>query len=166
MTDTLELASKALLDPAGLVHSDIDQVMGRLLGNQINYADLYFQYTRQEGWSLEDGAVKSGSRSTDQGVGLRAVSGEKTGFAYSDEFQLPALKQAADAASAIAKGGQQLSSGQWRESQYPALYGAADPLSSLTDEAKIGLLQQVEKAARACDPRVSQVMAKIGRAHV
>ena len=77
MTDTLELASKALLDPAGLVHSDIDQVMGRLLGKQINYADLYFQYTRQEGWSLEDGAVKSGSRSTDQGVGLRAVSGEK-----------------------------------------------------------------------------------------
>jgi len=165
MKSNLQLSSEALLAPAGLDYSDIDRVMGRLLSNHINYADLYFQYTRQEGWSLEDGAVKSGSRSTDQGVGLRAVSGEKTGFAYSDEFQLQALNQAADAASAIAKSGSQRAAANRQESQHPALYGAADPLSSLSDDAKIDILQQVERAARACDPRVSQVMASLAAVH-
>ena len=96
MTDSLTLATESLLAPAGLESSDIDQLMARLLSQDIDYADLYFQYSRQEGWSLEDGAVKSGSRSTDQGVGVRAVSGEKTGFAYSDEFLLPVLTQATD----------------------------------------------------------------------
>ena len=89
MNDSLTFAKQNLLSPAGLDTSDIDKLMDRLISHDINYADLYFQYSRQEGWSLEDGAVKSGSRSTDQGVGVRAVSGENTGFAYSDEFLLP-----------------------------------------------------------------------------
>ena len=114
MNDTLSLAKQNLLSPAGLDTSDIDKLMGRLISHDIDYADLYFQYSRQEGWSLEDGAVKSGSRSTDQGVGVRAVSGEKTGFAYSDEFLLPVLTQAADAAGAKAARGGGFATGRLR----------------------------------------------------
>ena len=165
MTDNLKLATDTLLAPAGLVASDIDRLMGRLLSQDIDYADLYFQYSRQEGWVLEDGAVKSGSRSTDQGVGLRAVSGEKTGFAYSDEFVLPALAQAADAARAIAKSSGTTSPVQWRNAKSPLLYTPADPLSSLSDQDKVELLQAVEVQARACDPRVSQVMASLAAVH-
>ncbi len=165
MTDTFKLATEALLNPAGLETADIDQLMGRLLSEDIDYADLYFQYARQEGWSLEDGAVKSGSRSTDQGVGIRAVSGEKTGFAYSDEFVLPVLTQAADAARAIARGAGTGETVPWRHSSPPALYTPADPLSSLKDEEKVALLQEVEAQARACDPRVNQVMASLAAVH-
>ena len=165
MTDTFKLVTDTLLAPAGLETSDIDRLMGRLLSQDIDYADLYFQYSRQEGWALEDGAVKSGSRSTDQGVGLRAVSGEKTGFAYSDEFVLPALAQAADAARAIAKSGRTTSPVQWRNAKSPPLYTPADPLSSLSDQDKVELLQAVEVQARACDPRVSQVMASLAAVH-
>jgi len=136
MTDSIQVASDVLLTPSGLAFADIDRVMGDMLGRGIDYADLYFQYTRQEGWSLEDGAVKSGSRSTDQGVGLRAVSGEKTGFAYSDEFVLPALAQAADAAKAIAHSGGMLAPATRRPRNYPSLYSAADPIASLTDKRR------------------------------
>lgn len=165
MTDTFKLVTDTLLTPAGLETSDIDRLMGRLLSQDIDYADLYFQYSRQEGWVLEDGAVKSGSRSTDQGVGLRAVSGEKTGFAYSDEFVLPALAQAADAARAIAKSGGATSPVHWSNAKSPPLYTPADPLSSLSDQDKVELLQAVEVQARACDPRVSQVMASLAAVH-
>ena len=94
MTDPLNIANDILLSPSGLQLTDIDELMGRLAGNKIDYADIYFQHSRQEGWSLEDGKVKSGSRSTDQGVGLRAVSGEKTGFAVGlDETQLESIEE-------------------------------------------------------------------------
>jgi TldD protein len=165
MTDALTTAINTLLEPAGLDTGDIDQLMGRLLSQDINYADLYFQYSRQEGWALEDGAVKSGSRSTDQGVGVRAVSGEKTGFAYSDEFLLPVLTQATDAARAIARSGSAPVPVQWCDGRSTALYTPADPLSSLADEDKVALLQAVEAQARACDPRVSQVMASLAAVH-
>ena len=165
MNDSLSLAKQNLLSPAGLDPSDIDKLMGRLVSHDIDYADLYFQYSRQEGWSLEDGAVKSGSRSTDQGVGVRAVSGEKTGFAYSDEFLLPVLTEAADAAGAIARSGMTAPPVSWTGMDVPALYSAADPLSSLSDDDKVSLLQEVEAVARACDPRVSQVMASLAAVH-
>ena len=103
MVDPLKTAVETLLEPSGLERSDIDGLLARMMSHQLDYADLYFQYSRHEAWSLEDGAVKSGSRSTDQGVGVRAISGEKTGFAYSDEFHLPVLTQAANAARAIAQ---------------------------------------------------------------
>ena len=165
MNDAITLATNSLLSPAGLESSDIDRLMGRLLSQDIDYADLYFQYSRQEGWSLEDGAVKSGSRSTDQGVGVRAISGEKTGFAYSDEFLLPVLTQAADAAGAIARSKSSTPAVSWTNQSTPALYSAADPLMSLADEDKVSLLQEVEVAARSCDPRVSQVMASLAAVH-
>ena len=98
MIDALQTAKAKLLEPTGIQVHDLDTLIGRLMSYDIDYADLYFQYSQSESWSLEDGAVKSGSRSIDQGVGVRAVSGEKTGFAYSDEFHLAALTRAADAA--------------------------------------------------------------------
>ena len=165
MTDPLNIANDILLSPSGLQLTDIDELMGRLAGNKIDYADIYFQHSRQEGWSLEDGKVKSGSRSTDQGVGLRAVSGEKTGFAYSDALNFSALEKAAEAARSISNHGGGISQIPFKARTAPALYSTADPLTSLASEDKIKLLQRVEAEARASDPRVSQVMASLASVH-
>ena len=165
MTDPLNIANDILLSPSGLQLTDIDELMGRLAGNKIDYADIYFQHSRQEGWSLEDGKVKSGSRSTDQGVGLRAVSGEKTGFAYSDALNFSALEKAAEAARSISNHGGGISQITFKARTAPALYSTADPLTSLASEDKIKLLQLVEAEARASDPRVSQVMASLASVH-
>jgi TldD protein len=159
----LEQVKQSLLQPAGIGDNELDRLMGRMLGRAIDYADLYFQYSRYESWSLEEGQVKSGSRNIEQGVGLRVVSGEKTGFAYSDEILLPALMDAAGAARAISQQG----SG---EAKVPArrygggnlrLYGPLDPLASLADADKVRLLEQVEVEARKQDARVKQVMASL-----
>ena len=165
MTDPLNIANDILLSPSGLQLTDIDELMGRLAGNTIDYADIYFQHSRQEGWSLEDGKVKSGSRSTDQGAGLRAVSGEKTGFAYSDALNFSALEKAAEAARSISNHGGGISQIPFKARTAPALYSTADPLTSLASEDKIKLLQLVEAEARASDPRVSQVMASLASVH-
>ena len=165
MTDPLNIANDILLSPSGLQLTDIDELMGRLAGNKIDYADIYFQHSRQEGWSLEDGKVKSGSRSTDQGAGLRAVSGEKTGFAYSDALNFSALEQAAEAARSVSNHGGGISQIPFEARTAPALYSTADPLTSLASEDKIKLLQLVEAEARASDPRVSQVMASLASVH-
>ena len=165
MTDPLNIATDVLLSPSGLQLTDVDELMGRLVGGKIDYADIYFQHSRQEGWSLEDGKVKSGSRSTDQGVGLRAVSGEKTGFAYSDALNLSALEKAAEAARSISNHGGGISQIPFEARTAPALYSTADPLTSLASEDKIKLLQLVEAEARASDPRVSQVMASLASVH-
>ena len=159
----LDRAREALLSPAGIGTSEIDQVMGRMLGHQIDYADLYFQYSRQESWSLEEGQVKSGNRHIEQGVGVRAIAGEKTGFAYSDEIILPALLDAATAARAIARGGrEQTAALATRDGGALSLYQPLDPLLSLDDTAKVALLERVEQEARRLDPRVTQVMASLG----
>ena len=165
MTDPLNIANDILLSPSGLQLTDIDELMGRLAGNKIDYADIYFQHSRQEGWSLEDGKVKSGSRSTDQGVGLRAVSGEKTGFAYSDALNFSALEKAAEAARSISNHGGGMSQIPYGARSAPVRYSTADPLTSLASEDKIKLLQLVEAEARASDPRVSQVMASLASVH-
>jgi TldD protein len=165
MTDPLNIANDILLSPSGLQLTDIDELMGRLAGNKIDYADIYFQHSRQEGWSLEDGKVKSGSRSTDQGAGLRAVSGEKTGFAYSDALNFSALEKAAEAARSISNHGGGISQIPFESRTAPALYSTADPLTSLASQDKIKLLQLVEAEARASDPRVSQVMASLASVH-
>ena len=103
----LTLARKSLLEPAGLGETELLRLLGQLMSGSVDYADLYFQYSRHESWSLEEGKVKSGSHSIEQGVGVRAVAGEKTGFAYSDEIVLPALLEAAGAARAIVQQGAQ-----------------------------------------------------------
>ncbi len=159
----LDRAREALLTPAGIGAGEIDQVMGRMLGHQIDYADLYFQYSRQESWSLEEGQVKSGNRHIEQGVGVRAIAGEKTGFAYSDEIVLPALLDAATAARAIARSGQEQTAAlSARDGGALSLYQPLDPLLSLEDTAKVALLERVEQEARRLDPRVTQVMASLG----
>ena len=159
----LDRARESLLAPAGIGVGEIDQVMGRMLGHQIDYADLYFQYSRQESWSLEEGQVKSGNRHIEQGVGVRAIAGEKTGFAYSDEIVLPALLDAATAARAIARAGrEQTAPLAPRDGGTLSLYQPLDPLLSLEDTAKVALLERVEHEARRLDPRVTQVMASLG----
>ena len=161
-SNALELANRYLLDPHALGQAELEQVFGRLMQHRVDYADLYFQYHRSEAWSLEEGIVKAGSFSIDQGVGVRAISGEKTAFAYSDDISLPALTAAAEATRAIAAaGGDGRASRIVAASARPALYRADDPLASLGDTDKVRLLERLEGFARAEDSRVTQVMAHV-----
>ena len=161
MTQTLEIAKQALLTPAELTETDLATVLGKLACQHVDSADLYFQSVRQESWSLEDGIVKEGHYHIEQGVGVRAMSGEKTGFAYSDEIILPALTQAATTARAIARQGQEAKIAAWQRGNMPRLYSADDPLASLTAQDKIQLLQQLDGQARKLDPRVQQVFVSL-----
>jgi TldD protein len=156
-----EEAGSLLLAPAELSTRDLSKVFGRILAHGVDYADLYFQYSRSEAWSLEEGIVKSGSFNIDQGVGVRALAGEKTAFAYSDEISLPALTDAATAVRAIAAAGQDGRVPALRTSKGRKLYVPADPLASLDADAKVKLLERVEATARAADKRVTQVMASL-----
>lgn len=157
MTQLLEIARRDLLDPAGLTDSHLQRVLGGVLGNSIDNADLYFQSSYSETWVLEDGIIKGGSYNIDRGVGVRAMSGEKTGFAYSDDILLPALDQAAHAARSISQSGGQQAVKAWQWSRGHDLYLPINPLNSLTENDKIALLQRVDAYARQQDPRVIQV---------
>ncbi len=152
-------AHEILLAPYALDNNALERVFGQLLAHRVNYADLYFQYHRSEGWGLEEGIVKSGSFNIDQGVGVRAVSGEKTAFAYSDDISFDALSAAAQATRAIAQQGAAGKTAVARHSGGLDLYVPRDPLVSLVDVAKVVLLEKIERMARALDPRVIQVMA-------
>ncbi len=166
MMGPLQTARKSLLEPAGINDNDLEGLMGRLLSHKLDYADLYFQYRRHESWSLEESQVKSAGHNIEQGVGVRAVSREKTGFAYSDEIGLPALLDAAGAARAIARQGQGAKMPvNWQGGSSLNLYGPADPLASLPDTDKVKLLEDVEAEARRQDPRVKQVMATLAGVH-
>jgi TldD protein len=160
---SIQLAEKTLLAPFDLEQSKLQRVFGTLAARKVDYADLYFQYARSEGWSLEEGIVKSGSFNIEQGVGVRAVAGEKTAFAYSDEISFDALETAAKATRAIAAAGQvkRIKSNVSSRSIVP-LYNDVDPIASLPSEAKVKLLERLEKKCRALDPRVAQVMASLG----
>src|SRR5450830_584445 len=158
-------ANDILLAPYSLDNNALQQVFGQILTHKVDYADLYFQYNRSEGWSLEEGIVKSGSFNIEQGVGVRAVAGDKTAFAFSDDISLVALEDAAKATRAIAQRGQSgraRGSGRAEVARRGAgrdLYRPADPLSSLADGDKVRLLERLEGHARALDARVVQVMA-------
>jgi TldD protein len=160
MSELMQQARQRLLEPTALGDQDLERLMSQLMSNQVDYADIYFEYSRHESWSLEEGKVKSGSHNIDQGVGIRAISGEKTGFAYSDELVLPALEQAATTANAIAnRGDNKQIAVPWKGESNQALYAAIDPITTLEDQAKVDLLERVEAEARKQDTRVSQVMA-------
>ncbi|QAU35296.1 metalloprotease TldD [Janthinobacterium sp. 17J80-10] len=157
----LATARDLLLTPFGLDESKLLATLGTMFTHRVDYADLYFQFTKNEGWSLEEGIVKTGSFSIDQGVGVRAVSGDKTAFSYSDEISERALNEAAAATRTIARQGagrikvaQAIQPGGSRQ-----LYLPNDPLVSLDATQKVKLLEKVERIARARDPRVVQVMA-------
>jgi TldD protein len=160
-SDALESVMSRMLEPAGLGEQQLGRTLGTVMGGAIDYADLYFQVSRHEGWSLEDGIIREGSFSVDQGVGVRAVSGEKTGFAYSDELVLPALEQAAKAARAIARSGASKALPAWHKAGGTALYSPRDPTTSVSDRQKTSLLTELDAATRALDPRITQVMISL-----
>ena len=164
-TPSLVTAREALLSPYGLGDNDLQTVLDQLMGHSINNADLYFQMSRHESWMLEDGIVREGHHGIEQGVGVRAISGEKTGFAYSDEIMLPALTEAADAARAIARSGRQATVQSWQQPVGQRLYLPIDPLSSLDADQKIRLLRELDAEARRQDPRVKQVVVSLAGSH-
>ncbi|MBT8088753.1 MAG: metalloprotease TldD [Gammaproteobacteria bacterium] len=147
-----------LLEPVGLGEQQLSATLGSVMRGGVDYADLYFQVSRQESWTLEDGIIREGNFSLDQGVGVRATSGEKTGFAYSDELVLPALQQAAGAARAIARQGQDRRIQAWQRSTAAPLYTVADPTTSIDDAQKTALLLEIDAATRDLDTRVEQVI--------
>lgn len=160
-SDPIAIARNRILEPAGLAEHDLDRLLGLLTRSTVDAADIYFQSSRLESWVLEDGIIKEGSFSIEQGAGLRAITGEKTGFAYSDELRFPALAQAAESARAIARLGQ---SGRRRVGQVAArreLYAPTDPIASLHDRDKVALLQRVDAEARGADARVREVVASV-----
>jgi TldD protein len=165
MTDPLSVARELILRPSGLDDSRLDSIFGEVLQHSVDFADLYFQLARQEAWSLEDGIVKDGSASIEQGVGVRALAGEKTGFAYSDEIVLPALEEASRAARAIAAHGGDRRVSAWHAQAGHRLYLPADPLTALTDQQKVAWLERVDRETRRLDPRIVQVTAGVTAVH-
>jgi len=161
----LNVARNSLLSPFGLDENKLSTVLGNVMGAAVDYADLYFQQSREESWALEDGIVKEGAYSIEQGVGVRALAGDKTGFAYSDEIVLPALTAASKAARAIARDKGTGSVQAWHAQDAHRLYSVADPFDGLTDQQKVALLGEVDVAARKLDSRVSQVMASVAAVH-
>lgn len=161
MSDALKRAEAQLLEPGGLDHAQLERVLGELMGPAVDSGDLYFQSTAHESWVLEDGLVRSGTHTVEQGVGIRAISGEKTGFAYADEIVMPSLLQASGAARAIASGGRQGAVQAWRRQAPAPLYMAEDPMRELGAAEKVDLLRQVDAYARSCDPRVSEVIVSL-----
>ncbi|ARU03811.1 metalloprotease TldD [Comamonas serinivorans] len=160
--ERLATARALLLEPFGLDEAHLHRVLAHIAEHRVDEADLYFQYTRAEGWSLEEGIVKTGSFSIDQGVGVRAVSGEKTAFAYSDDISLDSLMDAARTVRSIGVQGQSRRAKVGATSKLATsrrLYPQLDPIATLDSTAKVKLLEDVEQRARAKDPRIVQVMA-------
>jgi TldD protein len=164
--ERLAIAEQLMLEPFGLSEATLAQALALIGEHRIDDADLYFQTTRHEGWSLEEGIVKSGSFSIDQGVGVRAVAGEKTAFAYSDDLSVESLLDAARTVRTIAAAGQnrrvKVGAKAVKTARSRVLYAPTDPIATLDSTQKVALLEKVEKLARAKDPRVVQVMASVG----
>ena len=150
-----------VLSPAGLEERHLNQALGSINLRDVDAADLYFQISRQESWTVEDGILKEGSFNLDQGVGVRAVSGDKTGFAYSDELMLPALEQAANAARAISRQGQSKAVQVASEKAGRRLYPAIDPTVSITDEQKKKIVNDIDRETRQLDKRIEQVIVSL-----
>ena len=157
----LNQVTECLLLPHELDETTLARLLRQLMGHQIDFGDFYFQSSYHESWVLEDSIVKDGSYNIDQGVGVRAVSGEKTGFAYSDEISLLALSQSVIAARGIADSGGSGEIKIWQPARSVELYPAMDPLNSLAKPQKIALLEQIDRFARTLDPAVTQVIASL-----
>ncbi|MBN2700163.1 MAG: metalloprotease TldD [Methylothermaceae bacterium] len=159
--EALTLAQRTLLEPAGLDSSRLNQVIDRILAVPVDLADIYLQFSRFESWVLEDGIVKDGAHSIEQGFGVRAVCGDKTGFAYSDVIEFDTLMEAANKVRAIGHHAASAREAIGASAGPHRLYPAIDPLQSLTTEEKIHLLRQLDNLARRSDPRVEQVIASL-----
>ena len=161
MTLPISLAETRLLLPAGLDPSGLDRAFGTLLGPGIDFGDLYFQHARRESWTVEDGIVKDGAHSIEQGVGVRAISGEKTGFAYSDDINAQALLDASKSARAIARDGAAHAPRTLVRTGGRALYAGVDPIDAMGNDAKVDALRAVDRFLRAADARVQQVTVSL-----
>ncbi len=159
----IDIAKNILLNPADLSEMQIQKILTQMLGYQVDMADLYFQAIQHESWQLEDSIIKDGSYSISRGVGVRAVSGEKSGFAYCDDIFLPSLEQAAGAAKSIAKQGNQkrIAFAGFNPMVTPALYLPNNPLNSISRAEKLSLLTLVDDVARKSDSRIKQVNASL-----
>jgi TldD protein len=165
MSELLQQARDQLWAPAGIEQSDVERLVGKLNNGTIDMGEVYFQHQRAESWALEDGIVKDGSYSVDRGVGVRAISGDKTGFAYAEDILLPALASATEAARSIARQGQALTANAWRTVSAQRRYPDADPIASMSEVDKVALLSRVDIAARAQDSRVKEVNVRLSASH-
>ncbi len=156
---------QALLTDSHIDDDILSETLNSMMGRKVNFADLYFQSSQNESWMLEDGIVKEGSYNMERGVGVRAISGEKTGFAYSDDISPLSLRQAADAAKGIADSGNGAEVKAFKRQSSIKIYQTVEPLGSLTQEQKIDLLHQVEAHARQIDSRVTQVIVSLSGVH-
>ena len=161
----LNLARQAILTPAGIQDSDIEKIMSRLLSSPVDAADIYFQSSHSESWVIEGGIIKEGSHNIEQGAGVRAVSGEKTGFAYSDRIELPVLLEAANNVKAIVRQGQDARVGLVQAANRQQYYPYANPLKSLADQQKIDLLHKVDSETRKLDSRIEEVIVSLVGEH-
>lgn len=165
MSDSIKIAQTHLLEPTGLTDAILMKLMSGVMANAVDAADLYFQTTTSESWFLEDGKVKEGSFDVDQGMGVRAVSGEKTGFAYTDDLMLPALESAANAARSIAKQGDNAQVKIWTPTRGLDLYQPIKPQATLSSDEKVKLLQDMDAYARSRDPKIKQVFVSLAGVH-
>lgn len=165
MSNIIETAKKSLLEPTGISENQLEKVLSHTLSKSIDFADLYLQNTQVESWVLEDGIIKEGSFSIDKGVGIRAISNEKTGFAYSDEIYLPSLEKAANAAKSIAKVAGAAEIKPYHQTTGLQLYKADNPLLSLNETEKVSILKKIDEYARKKDPRVKQVIASLAASY-
>ena len=157
----LDLSNKFILNPGEISFSDLDRIMQKITKNNVDYADFYFQYSKNEFWSIEDGAVKNGSYSIDQGVGIRSVSGEKSAFTYSDDININALDAACKIVNSIKNNGQSKSVALNTSKKRKLLYSTINPLDSLDNLSKIKLLEKIEREAKLLDPRIKKVSASL-----
>lgn len=165
LTNNFDIASETLLSPASLSTDALHSILSATLASSVDYADLYFQHSMHESWVLEDGIVRDGSFNLDRGVGVRVVSGEKTGFAYSDDIALPSLQQATGAARAIARQGQNKQVPILKSVNSPALYGVENPLHSWPAEKKITFLKELDALTRSVNPAVKEVTVSLNAVH-
>jgi len=163
--ELLTLARQAVLTPTGIRDNDIEQIMGRLLSSPVDAADIYFQSSHSEAWVMEGGIIKEGRHSIEQGAGVRVVSGEKTGFAYSDRIEVPVLLEAANNVKAIVRQGQNTKVGLTHAENYRAQYPSLNPLKSLDDQQKIDLLRKVDSETRKLDSRIEEVIVSLSSEH-
>ncbi len=161
----LNLVKQTILTPVGIQDSDIEKIMSRLLSSPVDAADIYFQSSHSESWVMEGGIIKEGSYNIEQGAGVRAVSGEKTGFAYSDRIELPVLLEAANNVKSIVRQGQEAQVGLKQAVNWPQYYPIANPLKSLSDQQKIELLRRVDTETRKLDSRIEEVIVSLVSAH-
>jgi TldD protein len=164
MSDVFDLAQSRLLAPTGMQLSELDAAFSMLMGPGVDFGDLYFQHSRRESWTVEDGIVKDGAHSIEQGVGVRAISGEKTGFAYSDDIRAEALLQSASAARAISRDGKNSQHGQRILVPGRELYAPIDPIEGLSPDKKISILREIDVFIRVQDARVKQVIVSLAGA--